>query len=142
LSIGVITNMQEAAARASTPSTGLESPGGSGMEPTRSNKRKFRPDFPTIDPIIFASPGLKPDVRLLVFKQEFHVHSVILKLHSNYFRKFLDSPDKKKASVSALFRYVYVSVVDEDDHLWALDIAAKVCQRNSPCQPFAIEFPE
>lgn len=37
-------------------------------------------------PIIFSSPGLTPDVRFKVFKQEYHVHSIILKLYSNYFR--------------------------------------------------------
>src|SRR6187402_2341564 len=45
-------------------------------------------------PIVFHTPGLKPDVRLMVFDEEFHVHSVLLKLHSAFFRKFLDSPDK------------------------------------------------
>jgi len=107
--------------------TGRERPDGSGMIPTRSNKRKFElDDLPTTEPIVFMSPGLKPDVRLMVFKQEFHVHSIILKLHSNYFRKFLDSPDKSDTPASALFRYEYVSVVDEEDKSWALDVAAKV----------------
>jgi len=45
-------------------------------------------------PIVFHTPGFKPDVRLMVFDREFQVHSVLLKLHSAFFRKFLDSPDK------------------------------------------------
>jgi hypothetical protein len=45
-------------------------------------------------PTVFQTPDLKPDVRLRVFDFEFHVHSVLLKLHSAFFRKFLDSPDK------------------------------------------------
>lgn len=45
-------------------------------------------------PIVFRWPGLNSDTRLTVFSQEFHVHSVLLKLHSAFFRKFLDSPDK------------------------------------------------
>jgi hypothetical protein len=28
----------------------------------------------------------------MVFDQEFHVHSVVLKIGSKYFRKFMDSP--------------------------------------------------
>lgn len=48
----------------------------------------------TNSPIVFSQPGLKPDTRLTVFDQEFHVHSIILKLKSAFFRKFLDSPDK------------------------------------------------
>ncbi|PVH87079.1 hypothetical protein DL98DRAFT_355713, partial [Cadophora sp. DSE1049] len=43
---------------------------------------------------VFTTPGYQPNVRLVVFDQEFHVHSILLKLHSAYFRKFLDSPDK------------------------------------------------
>ncbi|KAH7403259.1 hypothetical protein BKA64DRAFT_641261 [Cadophora sp. MPI-SDFR-AT-0126] len=45
-------------------------------------------------PIMFTTPGFQPDVRLVVFDQELHVHSILLKLYSAYFRKFLDSPDK------------------------------------------------
>ncbi|KAH8801165.1 hypothetical protein F5882DRAFT_504648 [Hyaloscypha sp. PMI_1271] len=45
-------------------------------------------------PIVFQSLGLKPDVSMKVFDVEFHVHSALLKLHSAFFRKFLDSADK------------------------------------------------
>jgi hypothetical protein len=45
-------------------------------------------------PIVFQSPGLKPDVSLKVFDVEFHVNSTLLKLHSAFFRTFLDSADK------------------------------------------------
>jgi hypothetical protein len=76
-------------------------------------------------PVVFISPGLKPDVRLVVFKTEYHVHFLILKLHSNYFRKFLDSPDKEAAPASAQFRYDYTSVID-DAGIWALEPTAQV----------------
>jgi len=76
--------------------------------------------------IIFASPGLKPDLRLRLFeKVELHVHSIILKLYSNYFRRFLDSPEKKLAPESALFKYEYSTVIDEDG-TWALEPDSKV----------------
>jgi hypothetical protein len=45
-------------------------------------------------PIIFQLPGYDPDTRLTVFYQDFNVHSMILKTHSAFFRKFMDSPDK------------------------------------------------
>ncbi len=45
-------------------------------------------------PIIFQPPGLKPDVSLKVFDVSFYVHSVVLKLHSAFFRKFLDATNK------------------------------------------------
>lgn len=53
-------------------------------------------------PIVFSTPGYQPDVRLVVFDQEFHVHSILLKLHSAYFRKFLDSPDKAPKVTNAV----------------------------------------
>ncbi|TGO29395.1 hypothetical protein BPAE_0015g00390 [Botrytis paeoniae] len=70
-------------------------------------------------PIIFLARGLKADTRFTVFRQKFHLHSSGLKHHSNYFRKFLDSADKQPAPASALFKYDYRSVVDEDGS-WAL----------------------
>ncbi|KAE8442587.1 hypothetical protein EG329_003074 [Mollisiaceae sp. DMI_Dod_QoI] len=80
-------------------------------------------------PIIFTSPGLKPDVRLNVLGTDFHVHSIILKLHSNFFRRFLDSPDKHPAPDSALFRYEYSSVIETDGASavkWVLEPGRKV----------------
>lgn len=45
----------------------------------------------------------------------FHVHSVILKLHSNFFFKFLDSPDNSAAvPVQGGLRYEWVAKGDED----------------------------
>jgi hypothetical protein len=48
--------------------------------------------------ITFQSPGLKPDVSLKVFDVEFYVHSIVLKLHSTFFRKFLDAANKGASS--------------------------------------------
>ncbi|KAH9215140.1 hypothetical protein DL95DRAFT_461401 [Leptodontidium sp. 2 PMI_412] len=61
------------------------------MAPPILKKQKIDNSMP---PIVFSTPGLKPDTRLTVFEQEFQVHSLVLKLHSAFFRKFLDSPDK------------------------------------------------
>ncbi|TVY39552.1 hypothetical protein LOCC1_G004464 [Lachnellula occidentalis] len=98
------------------------------MPPKAASKKRPRAESGAAEtgpaPIKFLSPGLKPDTRLMVFEQEFHVHSTILKLHSNYFRQFLDSPDKTGAPASALFQYEYVSVVDEDG-TWALESTEK-----------------
>jgi hypothetical protein len=41
------------------------------------------PEPPRQNAIVFKSPGLAPDVEILVFDQPFHVHSMILNLHSN-----------------------------------------------------------
>ena len=77
-------------------------------------------------PVTFQSPGLKPDIRLKVFNKEFHAHSMILKLYSAYFRKFLDSPEKKNyGSQTGLFRYDYISVVDYDGG-WGMEPVALV----------------
>ncbi|KAH8590988.1 hypothetical protein B0O99DRAFT_598524 [Bisporella sp. PMI_857] len=94
--------------------------------PPANKRRKTTSEVEEAGPsaIIFASPALQPDVRLMIFDREIHCHSVLLKLHSAYFRKFLDSPDKAPASRAAIFRYDYVSVIDEDK-TWALVAAAK-----------------
>lgn len=82
---------------------------------------------PPLQPIVFKSPNAqKPDVRLKVFYQVFHVHSAILTLYSASFRTFLDSADKTAAAPSAPFRYDYVSVVDGNG-TWGLEAVCKVC---------------
>lgn len=55
---------------------------------------------------------------------------MILKLHSNYFRKFLDSADKPNAPATALFKYNYTTVVD-DDGIWAVEPKSTVSFRYS-----------
>ncbi|KAF7945861.1 uncharacterized protein EAE97_004899 [Botrytis byssoidea] len=91
----------------------------------QQNKKRKRNEDPTtarqeiLSPIIFLARGVKADTRFTVFRQEFHLHSSGLKHHSSYFRTFLDSVDKQPASASALFKYDYRSVVDEDGS-WAL----------------------
>jgi hypothetical protein len=92
------------------------------MEPPKKRRRSKSPKD-TREPIVFKSPGLKPDLRLTVVGQVFHVHSIILKLHSNFFRKFLGSADKVAAPASASFQYDYVSVFDADGS-WGLEPAA------------------
>jgi len=47
----------------------------------------------------------------------------ILKHFSRYFLKFLNSPNKVSAPASALFRYGYVSVVDDDGD-WGLEVTS------------------
>ncbi len=92
--------------------------------------------------IIFHQPGLKPDVLLRVFDVDYHVHSIILKPHSAFFRKFLEpsnTPAIKPATVGTefhelsgtitpasasatsvnllppSFRYVWITKIDHDD---------------------------
>ncbi|TVY39026.1 hypothetical protein LSUB1_G004583, partial [Lachnellula subtilissima] len=84
---------------------------------TVSTSRKMA----TKDPIVFTAPGLGPDMSIEVFKQIFHVNSLVLKVHSEYFRTYLNSPDKAPASsISGTFRYNWVTLVDEDANGWSL----------------------
>ncbi len=76
------------------------------------------------EPIVFRFPGLIADARLVVFEQEFHVHSIVLKFHSAFFRKFLDSAEKN-VNLSTPFKYEYTTVVD-DDGVWALEPVSHV----------------
>ncbi|PVH75278.1 hypothetical protein DL98DRAFT_658200 [Cadophora sp. DSE1049] len=71
--------------------------------------------------ITFNARGMKPDVDLEVLGTHMYVHSAILKLHSTFFFKFLDSPDKLlPVSVSASgIIYEWVTSVDADGS-WAL----------------------
>jgi hypothetical protein len=96
------------------------------MNPPAKKQKKDAKEALTA-PIIFKLPGLAPDVRLTVFGREFHVHSTILKQHSAYFRKFLDSSEKTQYSASAgtKFKYEYISAVDKDGE-WGLQPVSMV----------------
>ncbi|CAG8971595.1 hypothetical protein HYALB_00007988 [Hymenoscyphus albidus] len=80
---------------------------------------------PSPSPIIFRIPGQTPDTLLSVLGQDYHVHSMLLKLHSNYFRRFLDSPDKSGERASHDFRYHYITVFDDDECGWSLESVEK-----------------
>lgn len=69
---------------------------------------------------------MRLDVRINVFDREFHVHSVVLRLYSNFFRKLLDYTDQNPAPGMDGFLYDYVSVMSPDRG-WRLDLAKKVC---------------
>jgi hypothetical protein len=79
-------------------------------------------------PIIFKVPGLQSDLRLQVFETMFHVHSVILKLHSEFFFKFLDSPEKITPAVLIAqgFKYEWATKVYQDGEGWGLVDARSV----------------
>ncbi|KUJ22224.1 uncharacterized protein LY89DRAFT_574625 [Mollisia scopiformis] len=95
-------------------------------------------------PIVFPCPGQKPDVRLIVFDQEFHINSTLLKLNSAFFRKFLDSTNKTVVAIDptsssstltrpetsqigfgsvSTFEYEWVTKIDEGGEKWFLTIA-------------------
>ena len=78
-------------------------------------------------PIVFETRDLKPNMQIKVFGTTFHVNSEVLRLHSTFFRKFLDSADKVPAPAFTRFLYQYVSVVDEDGE-WGLEVAKNVCK--------------
>jgi len=76
-------------------------------------------------PTVFAAPGMISDMSIEVSEQVFLVNSTILKAHSEYFRNYLDSPDKV-AAAGALFKYDWVTQVDEDGSGWSLTAKEKV----------------
>lgn len=76
--------------------------------------------LPPIAMTLNTFPSTEPDVHFQVFSQSFHLHSVVLKQHSGFFRAFLESPEKKSwIDNSAEFPYKWVSLV-EDDGAWAM----------------------
>ncbi|TVY47964.1 hypothetical protein LOCC1_G002625, partial [Lachnellula occidentalis] len=84
--------------------------------PDRSSNSTSSADM---EPVIFLMPDFAPNTRLRVFGQDFHVHSSYLKLHSAFFRKFLDSPEKEIDTTSSGFRYEWVTKEDKDG-TWSL----------------------
>ncbi|ATZ50441.1 hypothetical protein BCIN_05g07930 [Botrytis cinerea B05.10] len=67
----------------------------------------------------FAFPGQLLDTRFRLFgKIEIHAHSSLLKMHSAFFRKFMDSPDKLPAKTGAALAYEWVDEVDDDGSGW------------------------
>ena len=102
--------------------------------PPKTSKKRSRCDSALVEadppPIKFISPGFTADTCINVFGQDYHVNSMILKLHSSYFRKFLDSADKPNAPATAIFKYNYGTVVDADD-IWAVEPKSTVSFRYS-----------
>jgi hypothetical protein len=102
--------------------------------PPKASKKRSRCDSALVEagppPIKFISPGFTADTCITVFGQDYHVNSMILKLHSNYFRKFLDSADKPNAPATAIFKYNYTTVVDEDG-IWAVEPKSTLSLRYS-----------
>lgn len=72
--------------------------------------------------------GHEYDTLLQVFDKDFFVSSVVLKVHSFFFRSFMDSADKNPPQPGAKYKYHWVSVVEPDGG-WALVDRnnAKVC---------------
>jgi hypothetical protein len=90
-------------------------------------------------PIAFKLPGLKPDICLKVFDQEYHADSILIKLHSAFFRTFLDSPDKivstdaAEANPPRGFQYEWATKVDEGGS-WQLIAAPAIMQVCKSCR--------
>ncbi|KAK2805308.1 hypothetical protein FQN50_006209 [Emmonsiellopsis sp. PD_5] len=68
----------------------------------------------------YEQPGFDPDTRILGFTVEFHVHSTVLRLHSEFFRAFLKHYGQQHAtpgssSTASPFLYEYTLVRDDDD---------------------------
>lgn len=72
-------------------------------------------------PIVFNFADHDVDVRFKVFDDlEFHVHSVVLRMYSAFFRRFLDSPDKDgRDENTGKFKYEWATKYDADGS-WSL----------------------
>jgi hypothetical protein len=70
---------------------------------------------------INLAPHVPADTLLRVFSQEFHVHSTILKIHSDFFATFMDSRDQMAGtSTNPKFKYEWICEVDKDGKDWSL----------------------
>ena len=69
---------------------------------------------------IILSDAVGPDTLIRVFNQEFHVHSTVLKIQCEFFKLFMDSPDKVAGtSTNPRFNYEWATKVDADGD-WSL----------------------
>lgn len=78
------------------------------------------PDVTAPKPVVFKARGVEIDTRLKVFDTVFHVSSTILKMHSQYFFKFLDSADKVIGTGHGDFKYDWVTKIVDDGKDWQL----------------------
>ncbi|KAH9215135.1 hypothetical protein DL95DRAFT_408730 [Leptodontidium sp. 2 PMI_412] len=66
-------------------------------------------------PIIFTTARHKPDIRMFVFDQEFHVYSGMLKMNSAFFETMLEpSGGIQPTSTSPLFKSDWYTTLDKD----------------------------
>ncbi|KAG4436033.1 hypothetical protein IFR05_008465 [Cadophora sp. M221] len=66
-------------------------------------------------PIIFTTPRHKPDIRMFVFDQDFHVYSGLLKVHAAFFETMLEpSGGIIPTSTSPLFKSDWYTTLDKD----------------------------
>jgi hypothetical protein len=69
----------------------------------------------------FKLPGLELDTKLTVFDDEYHVHLIVLKVNSSFFRTFLESADKDGSAASSTtasgrFKYESFGIIDDDGY--------------------------
>ncbi|KAJ5037299.1 uncharacterized protein L3040_007476 [Drepanopeziza brunnea f. sp. 'multigermtubi'] len=80
-------------------------------------KQRIGHHYDTTFPVVFVAPDFQLDPRIVVFDQEFLVHSDLRKFHSTFFCNFLDSADEvSKGACDVMkgesIKYDWVSVVD------------------------------
>ncbi|KAJ8065889.1 hypothetical protein OCU04_004990 [Sclerotinia nivalis] len=79
--------------------------------------------MPTPPVETFPMPALnsEPDTRITIFNHiEFHLHSSLLKLHSAYFRKFIDSLDNALEPSGAQWKYDWIAKVEGDGNWYVV----------------------
>jgi len=69
---------------------------------------------------VFQGRGIAPDVHLVVFGSYLHVHSIVLKMHSQFFYSFLDAPGSAAPIVRTNFKYSWITKVLDDGKGWQL----------------------
>ncbi|KAB8291542.1 hypothetical protein EYC80_006343 [Monilinia laxa] len=75
---------------------------------------------------MFAYRGLKPDTRIVVFDREFHVHEIMLRIYSRWFRTSISwVRQRNRPNRSQLWKHEYFSRVDVNGDDWALERASK-----------------
>jgi hypothetical protein len=73
---------------------------------------------PMQDIVTFTIPDLPPDTKLEIYDRTFEVHSMVLRLHSGFFRKFLayKKGSSDESNSDSGFRHHFV--VKDDGDVW------------------------
>jgi hypothetical protein len=113
----------------SPPSSTVTSMASTNMTTPPEKKQKVEGAIATI----FTIPEEKADIRMKVFSREFHVHSLILKSKSAFFREALDPLNSESPALSSSpFRYEWFTHFN-DAGQWTLSREPEKAQVSSFC---------
>jgi hypothetical protein len=78
------------------------------------------------DIVTFTVPDLPPDAKLEIYHRTFEVHSMVLRLYSGFFRKFLANKKVRSDESNSSSGFVHHLVVKDDGDVWGFQPVEQV----------------